>query len=96
MSAGTRVAPKSPRRARTAARSHAGLDQPAQSTSAPRLIDGATESGARAVSVEVAARLCGLSRSSMYKAVQSGEVRTARIGHRWLVPVSEIERLLAN
>lgn len=61
----------------------------------PKIIDGATESGARAVSVEQAARLCGLGRSSTYKAVASGEIKAVRIGGRWLIPCSEIERLTA-
>ena len=61
----------------------------------PKIIDGVTEDGRRAVSVEQAAHYIGLGRSSMYKAVAAGQIKAVRVGSRWLVPVAEIERLTA-
>lgn len=46
------------------------------------------------VSVEVAARYLGISRASAYVAAKSGELPTLRIGHRIVVPVAALRRLL--
>lgn len=64
--------------------------------SAPELRNGRTADGRLAVSVEEAGRLLDLSRSSTWKAVKDGTLRTVRVGHRVLVPVAAIEALLAG
>lgn len=48
------------------------------------------------VSVERAARMLSLGRSSMWSMVRSGEVLSVRVGRRVLVPVSELESLVAR
>lgn len=46
------------------------------------------------LSVDEAARLLGIGRSSAYEAVRRGEIPTLRIGRRILVPRTAIERML--
>ena len=46
--------------------------------------------------IEEAARLIGIGRSSAYQAAQTGEIPTVRIGRRLLVPVQALEGLLAT
>ncbi len=48
-----------------------------------------------AVSVAEAAAALGVSRGGMYRHVQAGTVRSVKIGGRRLVPVAELERLVA-
>ena len=48
------------------------------------------------LSVEEAGRLLGLSRGSAYQAARTGELPTIRIGHRLIVPVAALEKLLAG
>jgi excisionase family DNA binding protein len=45
----------------------------------------------RAVSVEAAAKLLSVGRTTMFGLIRSGEVRTVTIGRRRLVPVSEVD-----
>lgn len=45
----------------------------------------------RAVSVEAAAELLGVGRTTMFGLIRSGEVRTVTIGRRRLVPVTEVD-----
>ncbi len=47
-----------------------------------------------AVSVPEAAMMLGLSRSSMYAAVDRGEIRSVKVGSRILVPIRGLEELM--
>ena len=49
-----------------------------------------------AYSVEEAARLLGISKTSAYQATQVGELPTVRIGRRLLVPKAALDRLLSG
>jgi excisionase family DNA binding protein len=66
------------------------------------LVDLVTELAERpapaplAVSVEEAARLIGVGRSTMFTLVQSGRVRSVRVGARRLVPTRALEEFLEN
>lgn len=44
--------------------------------------------------VEVAARLLGIGRTTMYGLLRSGEVTSVKLGRRTLVPDREIERVI--
>ena len=46
------------------------------------------------LTVEEAARVLGISRSSAYEAVRRGELHTVKIGRRYVVPRVALERLL--
>jgi len=46
--------------------------------------------------VEQAAEVLGLSRSSMYEAVRSGSVPAIRVGGRWLISKVQLERFLSG
>lgn len=46
------------------------------------------------LTVEEAARVLGISRSSAYEAVRRGELPIVRIGRRYVVPRVALERLL--
>lgn len=48
------------------------------------------------ISVEEAASLVGISRSSAYEAARTGELPTLRIGRRFLVPVAKLRTLLGE
>ena len=48
------------------------------------------------VTVEEAGRRCGFSRASAYEAVRRGELPVLRFGRRLVVPVVQLERLLAG
>ena len=48
----------------------------------------------RAYSVVEAGRLCGLSRSSIYKLIESGKLKTIKILGRRLVPAEALDELL--
>lgn len=48
------------------------------------------------VSVHEAAKMLSLGRSSMWSMVRSGDVLSVRVGRRVLVPVSELESLVAR
>lgn len=49
-----------------------------------------------ALRVDEACSALGISRSSLYELIASGEVRTSRIAGRRLIPVKELERLLST
>jgi excisionase family DNA binding protein len=49
-----------------------------------------------ALRVGEVARLLGVHRSSVYRAVHRGELRIARLGKRFLIPAGELERLLGE
>ena len=44
--------------------------------------------------VEEAARILGIGRTAAYEGVRSGDIPSIRIGARWLIPRTELERLL--
>jgi excisionase family DNA binding protein len=46
------------------------------------------------LTMEEAARVLGISRSSAYEAVRRGELPTVKIGRRYVVPRVALERLL--
>lgn len=46
------------------------------------------------LSVEQARKLLGLSRGLMYKAIESGEIPSIRIGRRLLIPTERLKRLI--
>lgn len=47
-----------------------------------------------AYSLDRAAALIDLSRRSLYRLIDSGELRTVKLGRRRLVPAHELERLV--
>jgi excisionase family DNA binding protein len=48
------------------------------------------------MTVEEAARVLGISRSSAYECVRRGELRAVRLGRRLVVPRLAVEQLLAG
>ncbi|MFN7148990.1 MAG: helix-turn-helix domain-containing protein [Microthrixaceae bacterium] len=48
------------------------------------------------VTVEEAAQMLGISRSSAYECVRRGELRALRLGRRLVVPRSALEELLGG
>ncbi|MGE0731159.1 MAG: helix-turn-helix domain-containing protein [Acidimicrobiia bacterium] len=50
----------------------------------------------RTVTVEEAARLLGISRTTAYDCVHRGEIRSIRLGRRILIPLNVIDELLAS
>jgi excisionase family DNA binding protein len=50
----------------------------------------------RAFSVREAARMCGVSRATLYRLLKEGKIKTIKIGSRRLVPEATIETLLAG
>ena len=48
----------------------------------------------RTYTVEEAARILGISRSSAYEAARKGEIPTIRIGKLLRVPAAQLDRLL--
>jgi len=77
-----------------------------QTTPAPRMASkwkaevagmrNAYEQERRALSIEEAARSCGLSRSTLYRLLKNGKLPTVKIGARRLVPVAAIDALLSG
>ena len=49
----------------------------------------------RAVSIVEAARICGLSRATVYRLIAQKKLMTVKIGARRLVPLAAIDVLLA-
>jgi excisionase family DNA binding protein len=49
-----------------------------------------------AVRINDACAALGISRSSLYELMATGEIRTAVVAGRRLIPVSELERLLSE
>lgn len=47
-----------------------------------------------AVSVYEAARMISVSKTQMYRLIAAGEIHTARLGKRILVPIAELHRIL--
>src|SRR5579863_6831117 len=48
----------------------------------------------QAVSIEEAARRLGVHRDTVRAAIDRGEIRAARLGRRWLVPLAALDHLL--
>ena len=55
--------------------------------------DGAPDER-KTTTVEAAARILGIGRSSAYEAVRRGEIPSIKIGRRVLVPVAALQTLL--
>ncbi len=49
-----------------------------------------------AVGAEEARRIINMGRNQFYAMLKSGEIRAKRVGKKWLVPISELERWLAS
>ena len=49
---------------------------------------------AKAMSVREATRVLGVSRGLVDKAIRTGRIPAFRLGHKWLIPVVAIDRLL--
>ena len=49
----------------------------------------------RAVSIEEAARIYGLSKSTLRRGIQRRQLRAARVGRRIVIRISELEKWLA-
>lgn len=49
----------------------------------------------RTMSVAAAAKILGISRTTAYECVRSGDLPSVRMGGRILIPTQRIERLLA-
>lgn len=62
---------------------------------AHRSPDPADTPAPRAHSVVAAAKIAGISPSSMRRRIEDGTIRAVRLGARVLVPVSELERVLS-
>ena len=50
----------------------------------------------RALSIQEAARACGLSRATLYRLIADGKLATLKIGARRLVTVGAIDDLLSG
>ncbi|MBC7104581.1 MAG: helix-turn-helix domain-containing protein [Firmicutes bacterium] len=50
----------------------------------------------RAVRPEEFAIMTGQGRSAVYDQIRQGRIRAARVGRRYLIPVSEVDRYLAE
>lgn len=48
------------------------------------------------ISIPEAAKVLGVGRTAAYEAARSGQIPAIRIGKRLLVPISALERLLAE
>jgi|HubBroStandDraft_5_1064220.scaffolds.fasta_scaffold784417_1 excisionase family DNA binding protein len=48
----------------------------------------------RALSIEEAAKACGLSRATLYRLLNDGKLTTVKVGARRLVPIAAIDALL--
>jgi excisionase family DNA binding protein len=48
----------------------------------------------RTLTVEECAKVLGIGRSAAYEAVRSGQIPTIRVGRRFLIPKSALDRLL--
>jgi excisionase family DNA binding protein len=57
-------------------------------------LTGAAPDGLRAYSVQEAADILGISRAGCYRLIQSGQMRSRRVGSRRLVPTSAIRDFL--
>jgi excisionase family DNA binding protein len=53
-----------------------------------------TQVDSKTIKVSEAASLLGISRISAYRAVASGQIPALKIGHRLLVPLAAIEKML--
>ena len=55
-----------------------------------------TDTAARVCTVEEAAKMLRISRSSAYEGVRTGQIPSVKIGKRLLIPLAALERLLAG
>jgi excisionase family DNA binding protein len=54
-----------------------------------------TSAEPQALNIGQAARRLGVHRETLRSAIKRGEIPAARLGRRWLVPVTALDRLLA-
>lgn len=73
-----------------------GVRMTSPSKALPELRDGRTADGRLTITVEQAGKLLGISRASAYQAAARGDLPVVRLGHRLLVSVAGLERLLAG
>ena len=50
----------------------------------------------RTRTVPEAAQILGIGRNQMYEACRTGQITTVRIGHRILIPIAVLERMLSE
>ena len=50
---------------------------------------------AEGLTLQEASRKIGVSYPTLWRLIKSGKVQAKRVGKRWIVPVSELERLLS-
>jgi excisionase family DNA binding protein len=50
----------------------------------------------RTYSVAEAAQLFGVSRDSIYKAIERGDIKALRFGRRTVIPKAQVDRLLGE
>ena len=50
----------------------------------------------RTFDVAEAAAIIGISKGACYAAVRKGEIRGVRLGRRWVIPRSELDRILGD
>jgi hypothetical protein len=48
----------------------------------------------RAVSIDQAVKICGVSRASIYRLIDSDKLQTVKVLNRRLIPLASIDRLL--
>jgi excisionase family DNA binding protein len=66
---------------------------PAQPGDASDTDSGETDPGSRCVSTATAASMLGVSTTTISRAIGRGDIKANRLGARWLVPLTEIDRL---
>lgn len=50
---------------------------------------------AEGLTLQEAARKLGISYSTLWRLIRAGEIKAKQIGKRWVVPVSEVQKLLS-
>jgi hypothetical protein len=63
-------------------------------TDLPEIVGDRTADGRLVVDIATAGRMLGISRSSAFKAADSGDLPSFRVGGRRLVPVKALRQLL--
>jgi excisionase family DNA binding protein len=48
------------------------------------------------ISASKASKILGLSRTTVMNYINSNKIKATRIGKRWIVPITEIDRLLSK
>jgi excisionase family DNA binding protein len=50
----------------------------------------------KAVSVKDFQRACGIGKNYAYELVNTGKIRTLKVGKKWVIPITEIDRWLSQ